>query len=118
MIAFDKYNNPLIKGDCVLLEKEKDSLVDPEVIKYNYQYCNKKVPIPKGRYYRIHSIEGDIIKLKSPYLRSKERASFINISNSIYIDPSFNLFCGNKASSFTKIDIDFFEMYKWIFDEE
>ena len=118
MIAFDKYNNPLIKGDFIFLEKEKDSLIDPEIVKYNYQYCIDKVTRPKGRYYKIHSIEGDVIGLKSPYLRSESSASFLNITNSIYTDFSANIFFGNKSSSFTKIDIDFFKMYQWIFDEE
>lgn len=118
MTAFDKYNSPLIKGDFVFLERENGSLIDPDVIKYNYQYCTNKVPRPKGRYYKIHSIKGDIIGLKSPYLRSELSASFINITSSIYTDFSANIFYGNKSSSFTKIDIDFFKMYQWIFNEE
>jgi hypothetical protein len=118
MIAFDKYNSPLIKGDFVFLEKDKDSLIDPDVIKYNYQYCTDKVIRPKGRYYKIHSIKGDITGLKSPYLRSESSASFINITNSIYADFSANIFFGNKSSFFTKIDIDFFEMYQWVLNEE
>lgn len=118
MIAFDKYNNPLIKGDFVFLEKEKDSLVDPDIVKYNYQYCSDKVNRPKGRYYKIHSIEGDLIGIKPPYLRGELVASFINITNSINVGLYTNLFFGNRASFFTKIDVDFFKMYQWIFDEE
>lgn len=118
MIAFDKYNNPLIKGDFIFLEKEKDSLIDPEVVKYNHQFCIGKIVYPKGLYFKIHSIEGDVIGIKSPYLRSESKASFVNITNSICSDFSANIFYGNKSSLFTKIDIDFFEMYQWIFHEE
>lgn len=118
MIAFDKYNNPLIKGDYVFLEEENDSLIDKDIIKYNYQFCNDKVIRPKGRYYKIYSIEGNLLGIKLPFLRSESNASFINITNFICVNSFTNIFFGNKSSSFTKIDIDFFKMYEWIFDEE
>lgn len=97
MISYDKFNVPLCIGDY-LFSNEIDS--------------SNKI----GDYFIITNIQGDSILLRPPYTKSKVKSSYVFISNKIYNDTYLDVLGAFSSNKFSKIEVNYFEMYNWVQD--